>query len=159
MKDWKQSVFSDGSSLFITPQNPQAGAPFTVQIRMGKEAPIEKVYIRYLWNGEETVKEMTKQSEDSLFSYYSFDYQTAQPSFLYRFILVTPEGVYFYNQQGISEHNPMECYDFRLLINWRPVDWVKKGVCYQIFPDRVCNGDPSNDVVDGAFTYKGFSSK
>ena len=33
--------------------------------------------------------------------------------------------------------------------------WIASSYCYQIFPDRFCNGDPSNDVRDGEYFYNG----
>ena len=31
--------------------------------------------------------------------------------------------------------------------------WAVGAVCYQIFPDRFCNGDPENDVKNGEYLY------
>ena len=33
--------------------------------------------------------------------------------------------------------------------------WAKGAVMYQIFVDRFCNGDPSNDVLDDEYVYIG----
>ncbi len=34
-------------------------------------------------------------------------------------------------------------------------DWAKGAVMYQIFMDRFCNGDASNDVLDREYVYIG----
>lgn len=37
-------------------------------------------------------------------------------------------------------------------------EWAKGAVMYQIFVDRFCNGDPTNDVEDGEYIYIGAPS-
>ena len=44
-------------------------------------------------------------------------------------------------------------YAFRFTPGFHTPDWAKGAVQYQIFPDRFCNGDPSNDVKDGEYSY------
>ena len=38
-------------------------------------------------------------------------------------------------------------YDFRLIPGYKTPGWAKGAVMYQIYVDRFCNGDPSNDVL------------
>ena len=42
---------------------------------------------------------------------------------------------------------------FRLLRNFQTPAWARGAVMYQIFVDRFCNGDPSNDVKTGEYNY------
>ncbi|THF88264.1 glycoside hydrolase family 13 protein [Deinococcus sp. KSM4-11] len=44
---------------------------------------------------------------------------------------------------------------FQYLAGYAAPEWAWKGVFYQIFPDRFRNGDPSNDVQTGEYTYAG----
>ena len=46
-----------------------------------------------------------------------------------------------------------EYYSFTLVPEFTTPDWAKGAVFYQIFPDRFCNGNPDNDVVDGEYIY------
>ena len=39
-----------------------------------------------------------------------------------------------------------------------PPAWLADRVFYQVFPDRFANGDPANDVADGAWTYRGHAT-
>lgn len=49
----------------------------------------------------------------------------------------------------------MEYYNFRIMPGFSTPAWAKGAVMYQIFVDRFCNGDPSNDVEDGEYVYIG----
>lgn len=156
---WMDSVYSDGTALFLSDTCPQINDEITIKMRAAKNSPIQKVYIRYLLNGEETVKLMETCEEDQLFRYYKYTLRLVNPIFLYRFILITDEGVYFYNQKGLCDHACLETYDFRLILGFEAPDWVKESVFYQIFPDRFCNGNSGNDVKDGEYSLNGFFTK
>ena len=46
-----------------------------------------------------------------------------------------------------------ECLHFRIAPGFSTPDWAKGAIMYQIYVDRFCNGDPSNDVVDNEYFY------
>lgn len=58
----------------------------------------------------------------------------------------------YYNQAGITREID-EHYSFGIVPGFQTPDWAKGAVMYQIFTDRFCNGDPSNDVVTGEYCY------
>lgn len=155
---WMDTVFSDGTKLFLTNNNPKMGEWITIKIRMAKQSPVEDVYIRYLANGEEVMGKMTLCKEDMLFSYYEYNILMQEKLFIYRFVLITKELVYFYNQKGIHEHACLETYDFKILVDFDSPDWVQDSIFYQIFPDRFCNGNTDNDIQDGEYNINGFDS-
>ncbi len=45
--------------------------------------------------------------------------------------------------------------DFKLVAGYESPAWVRQSVFYQIFPDRFCNGNPDNDVVNGEYRFDG----
>ena len=45
--------------------------------------------------------------------------------------------------------------DFRVFPGFHVPVWSKGALQYQIFCDRFCNGDVTNDVVEGEYTYHG----
>ena len=45
---------------------------------------------------------------------------------------------------------------FRITPGFHVPEWAKGALMYQIFVDRFCNGDPSNDVVSDEYVYIGF---
>ena len=48
----------------------------------------------------------------------------------------------------IDEH-----YSFGIVPGFHTPEWAKGAVMYQIFVDRFCNGDASNDVVSNEYCY------
>lgn len=47
------------------------------------------------------------------------------------------------------------CYAFRITPGFHTPEWAKGAVMYQIFVDRFCNGDQSNDVTECEYVYIG----
>lgn len=74
----------------------------------------------------------------------------------YHFYIATENCIYFYTQKEITTYLPEHSYDFVLLTDYVQPAWVKDAVFYQIFPERFCNGDPSNDVKTGEYSQDGF---
>lgn len=77
------------------------------------------------------------------------------PGVQYQFYLVCDDVIYFYTQKGVTTYVPDHTYDFVLLADYVQPAWVKEDVFYQIFPERFCNGDPSNDVQTGEYSLYG----
>ena len=77
------------------------------------------------------------------------------PVVCYRFVLLTPEGLWHRNAAGMHAHTPTDYADFRLLTDYAAPRWVHRSVFYQIFPDRFADGDPANNVRTGEWTYRG----
>jgi alpha-glucosidase len=73
----------------------------------------------------------------------------------YRFLLRTAAGALWYNGLGCHAHYPTDANDFKLLAGHHGPGWVRDAVFYQIFPDRFADGDPANNVADGAYRYRG----
>lgn len=48
-----------------------------------------------------------------------------------------------------------EYYDFIIIPGFHTPDWAKGAVMYQIYTDRFCNGDSSNDVLTNEYCYIG----
>ena len=62
--------------------------------------------------------------------------------------------VCYYNKLGVTREL-QEMYSFGIIPGFHTPDWAKGAVMYQIFVDRFCNGDPSNDVLTGEYSYIG----
>ena len=70
----------------------------------------------------------------------------------YYFKVVSGKTVCFYNQIGpIKELNPY--YNFQIMPGFKTPQWAKGAVMYQIFVDRFCDGDKSNNVLDHEYSY------
>ncbi|SHF34638.1 alpha amylase N-terminal ig-like domain-containing protein [Caloramator proteoclasticus] len=153
--DWKQSIYSDGSRNFLSNPNPRLGETIKVSLRVFKDAPIKAVFLRYLPNGEHHMIEMKREGEDDIFAYYSTDLKISEKSINYRFMIATEDDVYYYNQLEVTNYDPNEHYDFKIIADYENPEWVRDCVFYQIFPDRFYNGNPDNDVQDEEYFLDG----
>lgn len=156
--DWLESVYSDGSELFVQPALPKKGEEITISIRFFVDAPVQAVMLRTRINGGEQRIHMECGEEKNGLVYYSVKVRCKEDSLHYHFFIVANEMIYYYNQAGILEYMPDETYDFRIVYDYRQPAWVKNAVFYQIFPERFCNGNPENDVKDGEYQFDGYDT-
>lgn len=155
MKNWLDSVYSDGTIGFVSNPEPNLGDEIEISIRLWEKSPIKDVLLKRIINGAEQYVDMEATKIVSGLKYYSAKIKVNEPKLQYHFAITTEDTVYFYTQAGISKVDPDGKHDFVLFTNYRNPDWVKGSVFYQIFPERFCNGNKENDVQDGEYTYMG----
>ena len=155
MEKWLESVYSDGSSYFVSNPEPELGEEVAVRIRMYDDAPVRHVIVRAIPNGIEHLAEAKKYKVEHGLAYYEAKLKMTEPRMQYHFYLICDDIIYYYTQLQITTYIPDHTYDFVLLTNYRQPKWVKSAVFYQIFPERFCNGDPSNDVQTGEYKMDG----
>lgn len=156
--NWLESVYSDGSKLFVQPVLPKKGEEVTISIRFFADAPVKAVMLRTRINGGEERIHMERGEEKNGLVYYFAKVSNKEDSLHYHFFIVANEMIYYYNQAGIQEYMPDETYDFRIVYGYRQPAWVKGAVFYQIFPERFCNGNPANSVKDGEYQFDGHNT-
>lgn len=158
MIDWKQTVFSDGTPLFVSTREPQIGERVAIRMRIHKEAPVHTVFLRCIIDGSQDLTEMRLIREEHSLLYYEAEVTMSQRKLRYQFYLVGENILYVYTQRGLTVHLQDETADFVLLSDYHQPAWVKSAVFYQIFPERFCNGDTTNDVQDNEIVKEGFPS-
>ena len=150
------AVFSDESPDYRFPSEPDPGDTVAIRIRVAKDSAsrvillLESLTVGML---------MVKAKSDEFFDYFEAGLFCNETEVSYRFLIECPDGTRIaYDKSGahaddhnIPDHNP--AYAFRFIPGFHVPDWAKGAVQYQIFPDRFCNGDPSNDVVDNEYYY------
>ena len=155
MEKWLESVYSDGTAQFVSSPAPSLEETVSISVRMYESAPVRHVVLRLLRNGAEELVSMHKDSVRNGLVYYKADIQIRETRTPYHFNLICDNKVYFYNQKEITTYMPNPVYDFVLLTDYVQPAWVKEAVFYQIFPERFCNGDPTNDVKNGEYSQFG----
>ena len=155
METWLESVHSDGTAAFVSNPMPKLFEEITIRIRMYEDAPVKHVILRSMPNGMERLDDMHIAKRENGFVYYEATLRMNERRIQYHFYLVCDHAVYFYTQREITTYLPDHTYDFVLLADYVQPEWVKDAVFYQIFPERFCNGDPSNDVRSGEYTQNG----
>lgn len=158
MKEWMNSLYTDGSKYFVSNPLPKKGEEITIKIRAFADAPIDTIFLRTKLNGVERLFEMKdKEVKDGL-CYYSCNVTCYEDMLHYHFYILTNDKIYYYTQMNITDYMPDETYDFKILYNYDQPSWVKNTVFYQIFPERFCNGNKENDVKTGEYTFDGYEA-
>ena len=156
METWFESVHSDGTAAFVSNPAPKLFEEVIIRLRMYDDAPVKHVILRSMPNGMERLDDMYIAKRENGFVYYEATLRMNEKRIQYHFYLVCENAVYFYTQRDITTYLPDHTYDFVLLSDYQQPEWVKEAVFYQIFPERFCNGDPSNDVVNGEYCQNGY---
>ena len=155
MENWQESVYSDGTAMFVSDPSPRLGETVTVSLRLYEAAPVRHVLLRWLRNGLVQMTHAKKVRVERGLAWYEAQMPVTERRMQYQFYLVTDKAIWFYTQKGVSTCMPDHAYDFVLLADYVQPAWVKEAVFYQIFPERFCNGDPSNDVLTGEYAQEG----
>ena len=145
----KNALFCDGTSDYVIPAEPGIHEKVRLRFRTARDDVQEVCLI----SGGETLQ-MQKMSSGEVFDYYETKVQLTDTMFVYYFRIKSESEELCYHRCGVSEH-PVEYYNFRIMPGFSTPAWAKGAVMYQIFVDRFCNGDPSNDVEDGEYVYIG----
>ncbi len=145
----RRALYSDTTGEYVIPQEPTPYDLVTIRFRTAKNN-VDCVFFvhkgqRYLMNKVET---------DEQFDFYAFELQLDNEKVSYYFEICTGRLTGYFDVRGlVQEVN--EYYDFVILPGFQTPDWAKGAVMYQIYVDRFCNGDPSNDVETGEYCYIG----
>lgn len=147
--------FCGETQEFRSPEEPNPGDETTIRLRveLGRDVQAQVIFS----TGER--QQMVLARTDELFSYYEATFTCPDEPISYRIKITCDEGVAIYQRFGATwadadnEIDPR--YDFRILPGFHTPQWSKGSVQYQIFVDRFCNLDPTNDVVEAEYSYGG----
>ncbi len=142
------AVFSDGTKMFRQPAEPEVYDTVTIRLRVGRE---QSSGARITTDGGEHFP-MRRTRRDTYFDWYEAEAELSDAQFCYFFEIRTAGGVFRYDRLGVmlSERDTVP---FTITPGFHTPDWAKGAVMYQIFVDRFCNGDPTNDVQTNEYYY------
>ncbi len=143
----KQALFSDESENYRTPFEPVTGDVVTIRFRALKN----NVDAVYFISGT-TRRQMELAESKNGFDYYSIQVEVGIDPIHYYFEIQSGKIICYYNELGVTRQL-QEQYSFGIIPGFKTPDWAKGAVMYQIFVDRFCNGDTSNDVQTGEYYY------
>lgn len=144
-----RALFSDTTKEYLNPSEPMAFDKVTVRFRTARNN-VDRVFWvykgrRYLMNKVDTVDG---------FDYYAHEFEAGNEKVTYHFEIQTGRITGYYDVRGlVQEVN--EYYDFVIIPGFKTPEWAKGAVMYQIYVDRFCNGDPTNDVLTDEYCYIG----
>lgn len=155
------AIHHDGSGRYVQPNDGRdrrrlrVGDQVRVRVRTAPDAPVDRIFLRTTPDGEQRFDELTAGTPGPACRWWTIDLPLTMPSTPYRFLVLTADGHRWLNGSGLHQATPTDGEDFVVLAGSDPPRWLADRVFYQIFPDRFANGDPSNDVTDGAWEYRG----
>ena len=143
----RRALFSDTTEEYLIPAEP---APFeTVKIRFRTaKSNVDRVLL--VNRGEKYV--MSKKESDKHFDYYEAELKLEDKKETYYFEIQSGKLQGFYDTRGLV-HEVNEYYSFVILPGFKTPAWAKGAVMYQIYVDRFCNGDKTNDVLTNEYCY------
>ncbi len=147
----RDALFTDETESFRFPAEPNEGDDVILLFRAAKD-DVDLIY--YIQEGKKEELVMEKTDSDELFDYFEYRLTAINDKISYSFKVVKDQEVCYYNKLGPSNQNTAG-FQFRIVPGFSTPEWAKGAVMYQIYVDRFCNGDKSNDVVDGEYIYIG----
>ena len=145
----KDALFCDGTSSYVIPAEPDEYEKVKLKFRTAKD-DADVVCILTKTGGYK----MKKADSRGEFDYYEIDWQLGKDPFSYSFEVKKDGETCYFNRCGVSKEIG-DFYAFVIVPGFSTPDWAKGAVMYQIFVDRFCNGDESNDVEDWEYIYIG----
>ena len=143
------ALYSDGTENFCSPSEPDVGDDLTLRFRTAIDN-VDGVFVVV----NDTRYEMKVVESDTLFDYYQVVIPHVTDRIRYYYEIHAGRVVVYYNR--VSKHKDLNRnYDFEIMPGFHTPDWAKGAVFYQIYVDRFCNGDTSNDVLTGEYCYIG----
>ncbi|WP_034465963.1 glycoside hydrolase family 13 protein [Butyrivibrio proteoclasticus] len=148
-----RALFHDMTLDYLRPAEPDKERLTQVRFRTAK-GDVKEVTL--FW--EQKNLQMKKTETDGEFDYYDVAVMTKQDPISYFFKIEGNDGSFcFFDKRGVCQ-GPQDNMKFKVLPGFYTPDWSKGAVMYQIFVDRFCNGDSSNDVLDNEYFYNGHGS-
>lgn len=143
----REALFSDQSKYYQSPFEPHCGDRVTVTLRTAKDN-VDEVY--FISGSSRNV--MKKTASRGLFDYYTYRTAPLMSTVRYYFEIDKDNERCFYNTLGVTT-DLQNVYSFKLIPGFSTPEWAKGAVMYQIYTDRFCNGDLTNDVEDREYIY------
>ena len=149
----KRALYSDTTENYVTPPEPAPYSRVKIAFRT-KRSNVDRVFL--VCKGQKNL--MFKASSDAQFDYYEVKLQLDNEKISWYFEIQAGAITCYYDFRGVVKR-PDEHYNFVLIPGFDTPDWAKGAVMYQIYVDRFCNGDPTNDVLTNEYHYIGAKSQ
>lgn len=141
------ALYSDETANYRSPAEPETGDTVTIWFRTGR-GDVDAVFLI----SKELRIRMNRGRSQGMFDYYEVGIPVGEETIHYYFEIFKGEERCFYNEFGVTR-DLQEYYSFGIVPGFHTPKWAKGAVMYQIYVDRFCNGDKSNDVETGEYIY------
>ncbi|MBP5197679.1 MAG: glycoside hydrolase family 13 protein [Lachnospiraceae bacterium] len=144
-----RAIFADTSSEYVIPYEPAPYDLVTIRFR-SKKNNLDGVF--FVHNGRRYF--MNKVESTDEFDFYEYKYQMENETVSYHFEFRSGALTGYYDTRGLVK-DANDYYNFKIFPGFSTPEWAKGAVMYQIYVDRFNNGDKSNDVETGEYSYIG----
>ena len=148
----REAIFSDETNGYVNPSEPGAYDNISICIRVAKD-DVDRVEILHGKNYSEATL-LRKYHSDYYFDYYKIFTDISNVVFRYVFRISKGKETVYYDRVGVSDGIRV-FQGFEIIPDFKTPNWAKGAIMYQIFVDRFCRGDGSNDVLDDEYIYLG----
>ena len=148
----REALFCDGTQDYVIPAEPKENEKIKIRFRTAHN-DVEEVHI-LTGNSSYPMWKIVSEGE---FDFYEIEWQLSDVPFSYLFEVKSGDQICYFSRCGVSDQRE-DFYAFMIVPGFSTPEWAKGAVMYQIFVDRFCNGDPTNDVEDGEYIYIGAPS-
>ena len=147
---FRDIVFSQVSAEYVSPLFPKEGEKVVLSLFHSADLKSASVFTNRM--GLEWRYEMERDG-----GYYRCEVIApyAPEVLRYYFAFEYEDRFYYYSKRGVTIFPPAAKDHFTLNPTNTSPHYIASSTSYQIFPDRFFNGDESNDVKDGAYTFNG----
>ncbi len=150
----RKAFFHDMTMDYLRPAEPDVDRITDFRFRCAKG---EAEQILLCWGSER--RKMKRSETEGGFDYYDVSVNIGKEPFTYYFEVMGKDGSHFFYDKRGAAQDVKDSMRFMVVPGFSTPTWAKGAVMYQIFVDRFCNGDESNDVLTGEYAYNGFISK
>ena len=147
-REIKRAIFSDTTEEYVTPSMVNQGDTVKIRLRALKNTVSQVLLV----TDKQVVTMSLEKRNVKGFGYYQASYVMTAETLEYYFKINIGDSQYVYDARGLVEEYDKK-YVFRIIPGFDIPKWAKGGVFYQIYVDRFCNGDKSNDVLSGEYRY------
>ncbi len=144
-----KGLFSDITSDYVSPLEPEPYSVLTLRFRTEKHN-VSHVFLVY--GGERIL--MEKKRTEGVFDYFETQIEIDDAPVRYHFYIESQRTHVFYDRRGVAK-DEQPYFEFCIYPGFKIPEWSRSAVMYQIYTDRFCNGDPTNDVLDHEYHYIG----
>lgn len=146
-----EAFFSDTTENFCIPAEPDPGQMVRIRFRTARE---DRAAVEFLNTDDESSVPMLETGTDRYFRYYEIMFEVGFEPVSWIFRVTGGGQTYYYDRIGLTD-GTRPPRPFQVIPGFHTPAWAKGAVMYQIFVDRFCRGDETNNVVDDEYIYIG----
>lgn len=117
---WLTTLHHDGSPDFVSNLYPALPGNVEVRLQAAAEAPLHQVWLRIFPDGEQAFLPLTRQASAPHLQIWAVDLPIRMRVTHYRFLLQSPDGLWWLSAAGPAASEPLDHTDFQIIADYQP---------------------------------------